>query len=127
MSFYDAQALAYYQLLKKANRLKDVLLAEYRCARGCLLMAMFQTPNGVAMYHHRWNEHRDIEMLPYVELMEKSVIVDGVKRWDGGEGDHRTAHTAQVRCKHLGSVWIDFNDDQLGTLGNPTRRIVNKG
>ena len=126
MSFYDADALAYYRLLKKTGRLKDVLLAEYRCTRNCLLIVIFQTPSGVAMYHHRWNEHRDIEMLPYVELMEKSVIVDGVKRWDGGEGDHRTAHTAQARCKHLGSVWIDFNDDILSSVGNPTRRIITK-
>ena len=126
MSFDDAQALAYYRLLKKGNRLKDVLLAEYRCPDGCLLMAMFQTPNGVAMYHHRWNELQGIQSSPYVERMDTPVVVDGVRRWDGGEGPHRRNHTAQARCRHIGSVWIQFDDAVLGEIGNPTRQIVTK-
>lgn len=132
-----AQVVAVYQALKAAGRLRDVLLAEYRCPRGCLLAHVFQTPGrrSVLVPGYKLSPARNEEQT--VPAARAGRTVDGDRRWRARGLDldelaaFRTDDAAAlvpVQCDHVAGGTLDPLDVLAAVAGTqpgrPTRRVV---
>lgn len=117
------QALAYYQALKKARRLKDVLMAEYRCSDGCLLLHLFQTPAGTAFYAPRYRLSPGVNAESSNESGRAANTEDGERKWKAHANLVSAAANFPLNCDHVLNHVIDM-PALSNTPGNPVRKQI---
>ena len=78
----QAAARASYEAMTPTAR-KQVLLAEYRCRtkKRCLLLHVWQTPQGRCYYHPRYDLSPEVNQATSVEAARKKRTSDGGGKW----------------------------------------------
>ena len=131
----------YYLALKRTRKLGQALLAEYRCAQGCLLLVVFQTARGPAFFRPAYRANSDlsgrqralqaspmsgpekenVEGLP--EMRGQFGSEDAPGHWAARSGFLAAIRGVSLRCEH---AHIDYpkGDIPYGTPGHPLRELV---
>ena len=112
--------------------MKGCLLLEYRCAQGCLLLRVWQTPNGRELVApaHRRGRH---ELVRFLERAIARYFWDGTLREDDGGAlvgrlDERwwVGMWLPLTCKHrrVETSMFAIAEDLAGATPGQPRRIM---
>ncbi len=123
-------AVAEYERLSDAGVLKRVLLLDYRCTEGCLLLHVWQNPsNGRMFYRPRYQLSRSRSEAETVEAARLSRTEDGDRKWParGGNLDRELrfyghkpdAIWLEVNCRHQRRVLSSADVEELLTGARP--------
>jgi hypothetical protein len=81
-----ASITALYESMAKAS-LRSVLLVEYRCPKGCLLLHVWNTPDGRLYYQPRYQLSQSKAETDTVESARMKRTEDGFRVWKSRGGD----------------------------------------
>lgn len=107
------EIVAAYKVLKTAGRLREILVAEYRCRHGCLLAHVFQLPGGRCIYVPVYKLSRERNLRDTVESARRKSTIDGDRRWRERGFDMEDLITWQ------GSAQVDVHCDHHQGVLNP--------
>lgn len=118
-----ADVLRYYRALKASGRLRDVLTADVRCARGCEIVTVFVTPSGPAFHVPRYRLAPAVSDAQSSQAGREANTENGRNKWK--EHANLLAHAVNfaANCPHLRSkrVVVELDSIELGSPGKPTR------
>lgn len=127
---------ALYESTPKAA-LRQVLVIEYRCPAGCLLMHAWRTPEGVLWYRPRNTLSRQTAANELVDAARIKRTSDGERKWcsTGGSldelleffGGDPTEGGLSLNCHHLRNVTVlceRLAADGTADPGHPTRATI---
>ena len=118
----NAQARAYYKLLRAQKQLNHVVSAVVRCSHGCLLLTVFQTPAGPAFHQPRYKLSPEMNAATSSEAGRLTNTEDNVRRWNAQGGLLASAVNFSLACDHVNAV-LEKSQLTLGAPGRPTRRV----
>lgn len=100
MATRQRRALARYKELDKARDIVGHRLLAYRCPRGCLLLDVFDTDDGTALY---WPRHRrsDATNAGTDPKARATRTTDGDHQWIDRADTLAIMHTAWLNCDHV--------------------------
>lgn len=124
--------LAYRERLVASGQLKSVLMAELRCQRNCVLLQVFQTKQGPALYHPRFKLSARLNEQITSESARAAHTVDGDRHWDSRADSFElmqsvgaaTGELTKVRCDHVQGFMVDLAAMEIGAPGKPVRRVA---
>lgn len=128
----NALNLARYNALRGSNRLREVLLGEYRCRHGCLLLHAYVVRGRTMIYLAAYKLSPKANERTVAAARARRTS-DGERRWNGRvlELDEMLTWDgvarADVNCDHHRGVLDprDIRDDLSGARpGKPLRRAV---
>lgn len=119
---------AEHDALVAARALNPVLLLDYRCPQGCLLLHVWQSPRGRLFYLPRYQ----LSAAKNAETAEPARMrrtEDGDHKWPARGGvldDVLGFGGLSLNCRHLrrGIAVERLAADSTGTPGRPTRRRI---
>jgi hypothetical protein len=131
----SAVAVAEHDDLAAAGLLRNVLLLDYRCPKGCLLLHVWDTPNARLYYPPRYQLSRATADAETVESARRKRTEDGERKWPahGGSLDYLLEFFADepdsgglpLNCHHLRRTAYCTElaaDMRQARRGSPTRR-----
>ena len=129
-AFFDAhnrrrrtiETAVYYRWLKSNGSLRQVLLSEYRCQSGCLLLQLFQTPTGVAFFIPRYKLSRNVNAASSSESGRRVNTEDGENHWKEQIWQLSPAKNLSLNCDHIKQYILE--QPEIGSPGSPLRRVV---
>lgn len=134
MDDLDAAAEATYHLARQTRRLRGVLLVEYRCPKGCLLLHAWRSPAGVLGWRPPYRSSPALNAETSTAEGRASNTSDGERRWRGHAFNLDSArswegHALPLTCDHTPARFSVptasvLADADAATPGRPTRRIV---
>lgn len=122
MQAADAQALAYFKLLRAEKKINSVSRAVVRCTNGCLLLTVFETPAGPAFHQPRYKLSPTVNAASSSESDRRANTEDNDHKWRERGGMVGSALNFLVVCDHVRQV-LEKDDLLLGAPGRPTRRV----
>jgi len=131
------QIVSLYESVPKAA-LRQVLVLEYRCPSGCLLLHAWRTPDGLMWYRPRNTLSPAVAEADLVEAARIKHTSDGERRWlaSGGSLDELldffeldpSEGGLSLNCHHLRNVVVLCDrlasDTANVTPGQPTRSTI---
>jgi|GEM_PF-6200139 hypothetical protein len=78
-------AIEQYRNMTAKSR-AQVLLAEYRCGKRCLLLHVWQTPHGRHYYQPPYRLSPEVTEAEAVESARRKRTVDGYRKWQARAG-----------------------------------------
>lgn len=130
------QIVALYESTPKPA-LRQVLVLEYRCPAGCLLLHAWSTPDGIMWYRPRHTLSRETAANDLVESAKQKRTSDGERKWiaTGGSLDELLDFFdfdpgrggLSMNCHHLRNVTVlcdRLAADSNVTPGQPTRETI---
>ncbi|CUR54664.1 hypothetical protein NOCA2210014 [metagenome] len=124
--------LSAYEAYDK-KQLRRLLLAEWRCARGCLLIHVWQSPQGPLFYLPRYKQSRERNTERSVPSARAKNTLDGDRIWKPRAGELVALEEfgatvgMDIQCDHL-DPQVFTGAELLGlisdTPGRPLRRVV---
>lgn len=128
------------ELYEAASRrdIARVALSEYRCPRGCLLLHVWNSPQGRLWYRPRYKLSPERTEADTVESARKKRTQDGYRAWQSSGGDFDelldffdfdpASGGLSVNCDHVRNVQIRCDrlaaDADAATPGKPTRHTL---
>jgi hypothetical protein len=129
----SGELVAQYEAMTAAERRK-VALVEYKCANGCRLLTLWQTPSGRHWYTPGYKLTEAVASAETVDMARAKRTKDGMRRWIARAGslDEVIAFGAggqdvvglSVNCRHLRNRFVSWQDMAAAadhaSIGTPT-------
>ncbi len=120
----SAELAAYYDLLKRSKRLKQVLVAVCKCQRRCTLLHVYQTPRGLAFHQPRHRLSPGLNDRTSNTAGRAKNTEDGDHKWRRTDGMMSQAVNLNLNCDHVAEHLLEFDSLEMGTPGRAAETII---